>query len=169
MSIKRVETFDFSRFNVPYRLWGGISLEISTGKVLTPWRRFVFPAVWGLVATNRTDDIGIRTLPEAWSYLYQGPHRHRLTGELYAVIAYHKKIELLFDSADVEAFWSCVTMFNRVANLDESCFQLALRRYFDGQEHERTLSLLGCDPMPLGTTYLYKHSLRQAKARGLVT
>ena len=116
--------------------------ELHDGKKRNHWMWFVFPQFAGLGLSPTSQFYAIRSLEEARAYLDHHVLGPRLRDCTEAVLAIEESsVTEIFGFPDDLKFRSCLTLFKR-ASADESPFERALDRFFDGEPDPMTASLL---------------------------
>lgn len=116
--------------------------ELSKGKKRSHWMWFIFPQIQGLGHSEMAFRYAISSLDEAKAYLEHpllGP-RLRDCSTLVAAVD-RRSIEDIFGFPDYMKFQSSMTLFAR-ATPDNQIFNECLRKYFDGEADQSTLSRL---------------------------
>jgi len=115
--------------------------ELKNGQKKTHWMWFVLPQLRGLGHSERAIYYGIANKEEAREYLSDTILKTRLETivSITLTAAGHDPIAL-FGEVDAEKFQASLTLFDQMT--DSDLFQQALDKYFDGQRHDKTLSLL---------------------------
>ena len=117
--------------------------EIRNGRKQSHWIWFIFPQATGLGMSATSQYYGIEDMTEAKEYLANTVLRNRLleiTGELLKLP--DNDAEKVMGYVDALKLKSSMTLFHRA---DPSCklFSAVLKKYYNGEEDWKTLSLLG--------------------------
>lgn len=117
--------------------------EIKNGQKQSHWIWYIFPQIAGLGTSSTSQYYGIKDLAEAKEYLANAVLRSRLleiTGELLKLP--NSDAERVMGYVDALKLKSSMTLFHRA---DPSCelFSAVLKKYYNGEEDWKTLSLLG--------------------------
>lgn len=137
------DPFNLNRFvSAQAPVWSQVLAELREGAKRSHWIWFIFPQMKGLGHSPTADRYGIGSLEEAEAYA-----RHPLLGprlvectELVNLIQ-GREIHQILGSPDDLKFRSSMTLFARAAP-DNTVFQEALKKYFNGQRDPLTLELL---------------------------
>lgn len=116
--------------------------ELSAGRKRSHWMWFIFPQIQGLGHSEMASRYAISSLDEAKAYLAHPLLGQRLldcSGLVAAVDG--RTIEDIFGFPDYMKFQSSMTLFAQ-ATLDNQIFNECLRKYFDGESDQSTLSRL---------------------------
>ncbi|MCD7837863.1 MAG: DUF1810 domain-containing protein [Clostridiales bacterium] len=136
--------YDISRFYEAHQLFYDCALdEIRTGRKRTHWMWFIFPQLRALARSTMAERFGICDLGEAQAFLAD----HYLGGNLreisQALLTLDTNDPLaVFPEPDGKKLQSCMTLF-ACASGGEQVFLDVLQQYFDAQQDERALQLLG--------------------------
>jgi uncharacterized protein (DUF1810 family) len=116
--------------------------ELRAGAKVSHWMWFVFPQVTGLGMSSIAREYAIAGLAEAHAYLEHPVLGPRLL-ECAGIVAGtdDKSAEAIFGPVDAMKLRSSMTLFG-AANRDEPVFRAVLRKYFEGQPDEATLTRL---------------------------
>jgi uncharacterized protein (DUF1810 family) len=117
--------------------------EITAGKKQGHWMWFIFPQLKGLGYSGTSKFYGIESADEAKFYLQHnilGARLREITGALVAI--QNKSAGQIFGTIDDLKLKSCMTLFAAVDNDADEIFKAVLKKYFDGQQDERTLQML---------------------------
>ena len=117
--------------------------EIRNGRKQSHWIWFIFPQAAGLGMSSTSQYYGIEDMAEAKEYLANTVLRNRLleiTGELLKLP--DNDAERVMGYIDAIKLKSSMTLFHRA---DPKCelFSAVLKKYYNGEEDWKTLSLLG--------------------------
>ena len=119
--------------------------EIRDGYKRTHWMWYVFPQVEGLGSSPTARRYAIRSLEEAEAYLRHPVLGPRLVECAEAALAVPgNSARDVFGSPDDWKLRSSATLFALVSPPD-SVFERLLAKYFQGQQDEATLRLLGLE------------------------
>ncbi|GAC1552020.1 MAG: DUF1810 domain-containing protein [Collimonas sp.] len=116
--------------------------ELSKGRKRSHWMWFIFPQIQGLGHSEMAFKYAISSLDEAKAYLEHpllGP-RLRDCSRLVAAVD-ERSVEEIFGFPDYMKFQSSMTLFAQ-ASSDNQIFNACLRKYFDGEPDQTTLSRL---------------------------
>lgn len=118
--------------------------EVRSGRKVSHWMWFVYPQLRGLGRSGVSRFYGLASLDEARAYLGHPVLGPRLREAAAAALAAPRGriVEEVFGGIDAMKLRSSMTLFARAAP-GEPVFRDVLTRYFDGQEDELTLALLG--------------------------
>ena len=117
--------------------------ELTAGHKRSHWMWFIFPQLRGLGHSSMAQFYGIASLDEARAYLAHpllGPSLYLCTETLLAV--HGRSLREIMGSPDDMKLRSSMTLFSVAAEADDTPFQRALDRFFDGRPDERTVALL---------------------------
>lgn len=116
--------------------------ELARGRKTSHWIWFVFPQLYGLGQSARSQKFGIRSREEAEAYLAHPILGPRLL-ECTALVCQckHASIGDIFPYPDDMKFHSSMTLFHVVSDRHE--FADALNQFFGGFGDEATLALIG--------------------------
>ena len=116
--------------------------ELKNGHKTSHWMWYIFPQIKGLGFSSMSMQYSISSLREAEEYLDHpilGSRIRECTRIVLDINDYSAK--QIFGSIDEIKFRSSMTLFNYVQN-NENIFELALVKYFNGIQDNRTLELL---------------------------
>lgn len=117
--------------------------ELRDGKKRTHWMWYMFPQFQGLGSSEQARQFAIHSSSEAAAYLADPVLGDRITQLTRAVNeSAARSIEGIFSEVDAEKFHASMTLFSSVAPGDNPVFADALKRYFGGSRHQRTLDIL---------------------------
>ena len=139
------ETFTPDRFlEAQEAVYATVLQELKTGKKNSHWMWYIFPQLSGLGGSERSKRYAILSLDDARAYLEHSVLGARLREctKLVLDIA-ESRIENIFGYPDNLKFWSCVTLFDLVAEEGEALFKDALHKFFDGKRDPLTVEMLG--------------------------
>ncbi len=116
--------------------------ELRNGKKTSHWMWFIFPQIEGLGHSPTAKYYSIKTIDEAKEYLIHPVLGKRLL-ECSNIIAgiENKTADEIFGYPDTMKLRSCMTLFNFIAP-EQKVFADVLKKYFNGEEDEQTLSIL---------------------------
>jgi uncharacterized protein (DUF1810 family) len=138
------DPFNLQRFlDAQDDVYAEVLAELRDGRKRSHWIWFIFPQIKGLGHSPEASYYGIGSLDEAAAYLRHpvlGPRLAECTGLLNKVEG--SSIEEILGWPDHMKFRSSMTLFVCAAG-DQSVFQVALKRYFDGEPDQPTLDILG--------------------------
>lgn len=117
--------------------------ELSEGKKRSHWMWFIFPQIQGLGSSEMARRYAIRSRTEARAYL-----DHRMLGyrlkecvDILLSLRCSSAVEV-FGPIDELKLRSSMTLFNAVSIPEESIFDHALEKYFEGKPDSATLAIL---------------------------
>jgi len=116
--------------------------ELRAGRKSSHWIWFIFPQIAGLGRSGTAQQFAIGSLDEAKAYLQHpvlGPRLRACTQLVLEVNG--RSAEEIFGYPDYLKFRSCMTLFLTAAT-DNTIFNDALLKYFDGKPDQLTLDLL---------------------------
>jgi len=116
--------------------------ELAAGRKETHWMWFIFPQLAGLGSSPLSQKFGLASKAEARSYLEHGvlgPRLRECTRLMLAVPG--RDIGSVLTYPDDLKFRSSMTLFSAVAP-EETLFEEALQKFFDGERDPLTLALL---------------------------
>jgi uncharacterized protein (DUF1810 family) len=116
--------------------------ELAAGDKRSHWMWFIFPQLAGLGSSSMAARYALASLAEAKAYADHpvlGERLRECTRRVNAVQG--RSIQHIFGEPDWLKFRSSMTLFFRATG--DPVFAEALRRYYGGEEDERTLALLG--------------------------
>lgn len=126
-------SFDLARFETAQKNVYEIALEeIRAGRKRTHWMWFVFPQVTGLGFSDASMYFAIGSIAEAQGYL-EHPTLGRRLREITAAMNENAQSDAvgILGTTDAAKFRSSMTLFSEIAP-EESCFRLALDKFFQG-------------------------------------
>jgi uncharacterized protein (DUF1810 family) len=135
--------FNLERFLTAQDLvYDRVTAELARGRKTSHWIWFIFPQLYGLGQSARSQKYGIRARAEAAAYLAHPILGARLI-ECTALVSEHKNSPVgdIFPYPDDKKFHSSMTLFHAVSGRKE--FADALAQFFAGVGDEATLALLG--------------------------
>ena len=116
--------------------------ELRAGRKFSHWIWFIFPQIAGLGRSGMAQQFAIGSLDEAKAYLQHpvlGPTPRACTQLVLDVNG--RSAEEIFGYPDYLKFRSCMTLFLTTAT-DNTLFNDALLKYFDGKPDTLTLDIL---------------------------
>ena len=135
--------YDLYRFvEVQDPIYDQICSELRQGLKLTHWMWFVFPQLEGLSLSATSRKFAISSLEEAIAYLEHpllGPRLRQCTELVNSTSG--KTIKQILGPTDSLKFRSSMTLFAH-ATKENSVFESALQKFFDGQYDHLTLERL---------------------------
>jgi uncharacterized protein (DUF1810 family) len=145
--------YDLNRFKIAQEnCYPQVLSEIKNGKKTSHWMWYIFPQISGLGKSGTAKKYEIENIEEAEHYLIDALLSKRLI-ELTSILAYEiegKTAEEIFGFPDYLKFHSSMTLFYSVistnkeleSNSDYSCFEDAIRKYYNGTLDKLTLDIL---------------------------
>ena len=116
--------------------------ELRAGKKSSHWIWFIFPQIAGLGHSEMAQKFSITSLDEAKAYLQHPTLGPRLRACTQLVLDVNgRSAEEIFGYPDHLKFRSCMTLFLTAAT-DNTIFNDALLKYFDGKPDQLTLDIL---------------------------
>jgi len=138
------DPFHLQRFvDAQAPVYDQVRAELRAGRKRSHWMWFVFPQIQGLGHSHVAEKFAISSLKEAKAYLEHpvlGSRLRECTRLVNAVEG--RPVDEIFGYPDHLKFRSCMTLF-ALATTDNQTFTEALRKYFDGENDDLTLKLLG--------------------------
>ena len=135
--------YDLYRFvEVQDPIYDQVCSELRQGLKLTHWMWFVFPQLEGLSLSATSRKFAISSLEEAIAYLEHpllGPRLRQCTELVNSTSG--KTIKQILGPTDSLKFRSSMTLFAH-ATKENSVFESALQKFFDGQYDHLTLERL---------------------------
>ncbi len=135
--------FDLQRFlHAQSFVYEDVLAELRAGMKCTHWMWFIFPQIAGLGSSPTAVRFAISSREEAQVYLEHpvlGARLRQCTSLVNSIQG--RTIEEIFGYPDDLKFRSCMTLFANVTP-ENQVFLLALEKYFDGEQDERTLQRL---------------------------
>jgi|SRR5690606_4252270 uncharacterized protein (DUF1810 family) len=135
--------FDLDRFvRAQDSVYPQALAELRHGRKRSHWMWFIFPQAAGLGRSPTAQFYALSSLAEAKAYLDHpllGVRLRECTGLVLALEG--RSAHEVFGSPDDLKFRSSMTLFAKAAE-QNSPFQTALDRYFDGAADRRTLDIL---------------------------
>ncbi len=123
--------------------------ELRAERKASHWIWFIFPQITGLGHSAMAQQFAIGSLDEAKAYLQHpvlGPRLRECTQLVLNVAG--RSAEEIFTYPDNLKFRSCMTLF-LTAVTDNTIFNNALLKYFDGKPDQLTMNVLARHNMPL--------------------
>jgi len=144
-TIGRDDPFDLSRFTrAQERIYDTVLAELRSGRKRTHWIWFIFPQIDGLGHSPTSKYYAIKSIEEARQYLNHPILGARLLECTEAVLAVEgRSVSEIFGYPDDMKLKSSMTLFASVAENPHSVFISVLEKYFQGEQDDRTLQLLG--------------------------
>lgn len=145
--------YDLNRFKIAQdNCYSQVLSEIKNGKKTSHWMWYVFPQISGLGKSSTAKKYEIENIEEAEHYLMDTLLSKRLI-ELTSILVYEiegKTAEEIFGFPDYLKFQSSMTLFYSVIitnnalenNINYSCFEDAIRKYYNGTLDKQTLDIL---------------------------
>ncbi|HBH81502.1 MAG TPA: DUF1810 domain-containing protein [Nitrospira sp.] len=119
-----------------------VRAELQARRKSSHWIWFIFPQIAGLGHSNMAQQFAIASLDEAKAYLQHPVLGQRLRECTQLVLNVEgRSAEEIFGYPDNLKFRSCMTLFMSAAT-DNTRFNDALEKYFDGQPDQKTLEIL---------------------------
>lgn len=116
--------------------------ELRAGRKSSHWIWFIFPQIAGLGHSAMAQQFAIGSLDEAKAYLQHPVLGSRLRACTQLVLDVNgRSAEEIFGYPDYLKFRSCMTLFLTAAP-DNTIFNNALLKYFDGKPDQSTLDIL---------------------------
>jgi len=144
--------YDLNRFKIAQECcYLQVLKEIKNGKKIGHWMWFIFPQIAGLGKSEIAKRFEIANIDEAEFYLKDELLSKRLV-ELTRILAYEikgKTAKEIFGFPDYLKFHSSMTLFyssiksskHFVDNVDFSCFEDVIRKYYHGNLDNFTLEI----------------------------
>jgi len=148
MLMKQSDPFNLQRFvDAQSRCYEQVRRELKAGSKSSHWMWFIFPQWKGLGQSPTADFFGIASHEEASAYLDHPVLGLRLT-ECTALVnsVVGRTVERIFGYPDDLKFRSSMTLFANVAK-DNAAFLAALQKFYSGEQDQRTLALMKCQPL----------------------
>ena len=145
--------YDLNRFRIAQEsCYSQVLQEIKNGKKVSHWMWFIFPQIAGLGKSEIAKRFEIANIEEAEFYLRDELLSKRLV-ELTRILAYEikgKTAQEIFGFPDYLKFHSSMTLFyssvksskDFLKNVDFSCFEDVIRKYYDGNLDNFTIKIL---------------------------
>jgi uncharacterized protein (DUF1810 family) len=123
-------------------LYPQVLKELYNGKKTSHWMWFIFPQVEGLAHSSTAKYYSIKSIKEAKDYVAHPVLGKRLLECAEIILKFNDRTaDDIFGYPDELKLRSCMTLFNYVAP-EQKVFSEVLRKYFDGEEDQRTLQIL---------------------------
>lgn len=123
-------------------VYNTVLAELRAGQKSSHWIWFIFPQIAGLGRSGTAKQFAIASLDEAKAYLQHPVLGPRLKACTQLVLDVNgRSAEEIFGYPDYLKFRSCMTLFSTAAP-DNTLFNAALLKYFDGKPDTLTLDLL---------------------------
>jgi uncharacterized protein (DUF1810 family) len=137
------DLFDLERFLIAQKsIYRKVLSELNNGQKESHWMWFIFPQFDGLGFSYTAKRYAIKTLEEAQHYLDYPILGARLKECTETVLGVDdRSILRILGHPDDLKFKSSMTLFSLVSAQD-SVFDRALEKYFDGEHDRKTLELL---------------------------
>ncbi len=136
-------THDLERFiTAQESIYEKVLLELKAGHKYLHWMWYIFPQFDGLGYSNRAKFYAIKSIEEAEAYL-----AHPILGERLIACSQlllnieNRSIGRILGYPDDLKLQSSMTLFARVS--DNPLFKEVLEKYFEGEEDEKSLRLMG--------------------------
>jgi len=137
------DDYNLERFlDAQERVYDTVLQELRAGRKSSHWIWSIFPQIAGLGRSGMAQQFAIGSLDEAKAYLQHpvlGPRLRACTQLVLDVNG--RSAEEIFGYPDHLKFRSCMTLFLTAAT-DNTIFNDALLKYFDGKPDQLTLDLL---------------------------
>lgn len=117
--------------------------EIKNGRKMSHWMWYIFPQIQGLGKSSTSQYYGIKDLNEARAFIndpYLGGNLKKISMALLELE--ENNAVAIFGKPDDIKLKSCMTLFSYISE-DGSIFHKVLKKYFDGRQCKRTLSIIG--------------------------
>jgi uncharacterized protein (DUF1810 family) len=116
--------------------------ELETGKKKSHWMWFIFPQIEGLGHSSTAKYYSIKSIEEAKEYIAHPVLGKRLLECTNILLHINgKTADEIFGYPDNLKLKSCMTLFNFIAP-EQEVFEIVLKRFFAGEEDQRTVSIL---------------------------
>ncbi len=119
--------------------------QLLNGEKRSHWVWYIFPQIQGLSESKTSRKFAIQSLDHARDYLEHDVLGYRL-GQAVRILRRSpvKDIDQLMGTeVDALKLHACMTLFQRVAKKeDKGIFQAILDKYYEGEEHEKTVQIL---------------------------
>lgn len=138
------DTYQLQRFVDAQRtVYARALQELNNGHKQSHWIWFIFPQMAGLGRSEMAERFGISGAAEAQAYLMHPVLGPRLEECANALLKHEGRSALdILGSPDDIKLRSSMTLFANIAS-EHPLFKTVLDRFFDGEEDEKTLFLLG--------------------------
>ncbi|MGE0645781.1 MAG: DUF1810 domain-containing protein [Nitrospira sp.] len=122
--------------------------ELRAGRKSSHWIWFIFPQIAGLGRSSMAQQFAIASLDEATAYLQHPVLGQRLRECTQLVLNVERRsADEIFPYPDNLKFRSCMTLF-MTTTTDNTLFNDALLKYFDGNPDQLTMNVLARNNMP---------------------
>lgn len=137
------DDYNLQRFlDAQERVYDTVLAELRAGRKSSHWIWFIFPQITGLGHSAMAQQLAIASLDEANAYLEHPVLGQRLRECTQLVLDVNgRSAEEIFGYPDHLKFRSCMTLFLTAAT-DDTIFNNALLKYFDGKPDQLTLDIL---------------------------
>lgn len=137
------DTYNLHRFlTAQAPTYPTVLAELRAGQKSSHWIWFIFPQITELGHSAMAQQYAITSLDEAKAYLQHPVLGARLRECTQVVLNVKgRSAEEIFRSPDNLKFRSCLTLFMNAAS-DNTLFNEALLKYFDGEPDTQTLKIL---------------------------
>ena len=123
-------------------IYSNVVKELQIGKKTTHWMWFIFPQIDGLGNSTTAKYYSIKTIEEAREYWMHPILGKRLLECANVILeTQNKTADEIFGYPDTMKLRSCMTLFNFIAP-EHKVFAAVLKKYFNCEEDEQTLSIL---------------------------
>ena len=141
----RDDPFDLNRFTMAQgKIYDTVLAELRSGMKQSHWIWFIFPQIDGLGHSPTSKHYAIKSIAEARQYLKHPILGARLVECAETVMAVKgRSASQIFGFPDDMKLKSSMTLFAVVAENPNSVFASVLEKYFQGEQDDRTLQLLG--------------------------
>jgi uncharacterized protein (DUF1810 family) len=137
-----IDPFNLERFvDAQAPVYAQVLSELVQGRKRSHWMWFFFPQIAGLGHSAMARHFAVSSRDEAAAYLAHrvlGPRLVECVSRLLAIDG--RTINEILGSPDDLKFRSSMTLFSTVS--DNPVFDLALRKFYEDAEDERTLEIL---------------------------
>ena len=137
-----IDPFNLERFvDAQAPVYAQVLSELVQGRKRSHWMWFIFPQIAGLGHSAMARHFAVSSRDEAAAYLAHpvlGPRLIECVSRVLAIDG--KTINEILGSPDDLKFRSSMTLFSTVS--DNPVFDLALRKFYEDAEDERTLEIL---------------------------
>ena len=134
---------DLNRFiEAQADIYESILSELKNGYKITHWMWFIFPQIRGLGSSPMSIKYAINSFKEAEEFLNHSLLGKRIKECTEIVLNLEgSSTKQIFGSIDELKFKSSMTLFN-AAQQSDIIFELAIGKYFNGIQDNRTIELL---------------------------
>ena len=137
-----IDPFNLERFvDAQAPVYAQVLSELVQGRKRSHWMWFIFPQIAGLGHSAMARHFAVSSRDEAAAYLAHpvlGPRLIECVSRVLAIDG--RTINEILGSPDDLKFRSSMTLFSTVS--DNPVFDLALRKFYEDAEDERTLEIL---------------------------